>query len=133
MRIFIALSVMAAVRSVKKTVRTVTKKEFQRYLARDGHCLHCGEHGDTLVPQHRRNRGMGGSVSRSAASNIIVMCSEFNGAMEASETASVTAQRFGWKLRQGQDPLTTPVFDSWEGVWYLLDDKFEKRETPWED
>lgn len=108
----------------------MNKKEFDKYLARDGHCLHCGLQDDTLIPQHRRNRGMGGSVSRSNASNVIVMCSQYNGAIEASEVASVTAQRYGWKLRPGQDPKTTPVFDSWDGTWYLLDDSFGKRKTP---
>lgn len=109
---------------------SVTKKEFAKFLARDGHCLHCGLDDETLVPQHRRNRGMGGSKSLSNASNIIVVCSLSNGMFEASESHSVTAQGYGWKLRAGQDSLTTPVFDAFEGVWYLLDDKFGKMETP---
>lgn len=128
---------MAPVTSVRMTVnsasvvsRTVTKKEFAKYLARDGHCYHCGVSDDTLVPQHRRNRGMGGSKMRDTASNIVVVCSQSNGAFEASERASRAAQRYGWKLRPGQDPLTTPVFDAFAGVWYLLDDKFGKKEIP---
>lgn len=67
---------------------------------------------------------------RSNASNIVVVCSLSNGLFEASETASRAAQRYGWKLRAGQDPLTTPVFDAYEGIWYLLDDEFGKREVP---
>lgn len=106
--------------------QTVTKKEFAKYLARDGHCYHCGIADDTLVPQHRRNRGLGGSKMRSNASNIVVVCSLSNGAFEASDRASKAAQRYGWKLRAGQDPTTTPVFDAFEGVWYLLDDDFNR-------
>ena len=113
-----------------KMAQIVTKKEFAKFLARDGHCYHCGIADDTLVPQHRRNRGMGGSQSRSNASNVVVVCSHSNGMFEASEGASRAAQRYGWKLRAGQDPLTTPVFDAFEGVWYLLDDQYGKRETP---
>lgn len=108
----------------------MTEKEFKKYLARDGHCYHCGTTDETLIPQHRRNRGMGGSVSRSRPSNLIVLCSLFNGAIEAVTEASVTAQRYGWKLRQGQEPTDTPVFDSWSGTWYLLDDNFGKMEIP---
>ena len=126
---------MQSVRTILKSAsvkmaQTVTKKEFAKFLARDGHCYHCGVSDDTLVPQHRRNRGMGGSQSRSNASNVVVVCSHSNGMFEASEAASKTAQRYGWKLRAGQDSLTTPVFDAYEGVWYYLDDNFGKRETP---
>lgn len=108
----------------------VTNKEFAKFLARDGHCYHCGISDETLVPQHRRNRGMGGSRSRSNASNVVVVCSMVNWLFEASERASMTAQRYGWKLREGQDPQTTPVFDAYEGIWYLLDDNWGKREVP---
>lgn len=67
---------------------------------------------------------------RSNASNIVVVCSLSNGLFEASEGHSRAAQRYGWKLRAGQDSLTTPVFDAYEGVWYLLDDEFGKTEAP---
>jgi hypothetical protein len=116
--------------NVSQTVEIVTNKEFAKYLARDKHCLHCGLADETLVPQHRRNRGIGGSKMRSNASNVIVVCSLSNGLFEASQSHSVTAQRYGWKLRAGQDPKTTPVFDAYEGTWYLLDDDWGKREVP---
>lgn len=70
---------------------------------------------------------------RSNASNIVVVCSHANGMFEASEAASRAAQKYGWKLREGQDPLTTPVFDAYDGVWYYLDDNYGKRETPLEE
>jgi len=47
---------------------------------------------------------------------------------ESSEAASRAAQKYGWKLRAGQDPLDTPVFDAFEGIWYLLDDNFNRSE-----
>ena len=120
---------MANVMSVKLIAWTVTKKEFQKYLDRDGHCLHCGLNDDTLVPQHRRNRGMGGSQSRSKPSNVIVLCAYINGIIEASETHSKAAQRYGWKLRPGQDPLETPAYDSLTDTWWLLDDAYGKTES----
>jgi hypothetical protein len=106
--------------------QTVTKKEFAKYLARDLHCYHCGISDDTLVPQHRQNRGMGGSRMRSKPSNVVVVCSHSNGMFESSDRASKAAQRYGWKLRAGQDPLSSPVFDAFDGVWYLFDDDFNR-------
>lgn len=107
----------------------MTKKEFQKYLDRDKYCLHCGLADDTLVPQHRRNRGMGGSKSRSQPSNTIVLCSLFNVEIEAVREASEAAQRYGWKLRAGDSPEWTPVYDAWAGVWYVLDDDFGRMQT----
>jgi hypothetical protein len=49
----------------------MTKKEFQKYLDRDGGCVHCGDT-ETAVPNHRANRGMGGSRERDVPSNVIV-------------------------------------------------------------
>ena len=108
----------------------MTKKQFDKFLARDRHCFHCGLDDDTLVPQHRRNRGMGGSKRLSNASNIVVVCSQANGMFEASEQASRAAQKYGWKLRAGQESLTTPVFDASQGIWYYLDDNYGKKEIP---
>lgn len=67
---------------------------------------------------------------RSKPSNVLVVCSLSNGLFEASESHSRAAQGYGWKLRAGQDPETTPVFDAYEGIWYLLDDAWGKREVP---
>jgi hypothetical protein len=120
------LSVTASARSAQLKL-TVTEKEFRQFLARDSYCLHCGLSDDTLVPQHRRNRGMGGSHQRrSKPSNIIVLCSSFNYTIEAVSEASVTAQQYGWKLRAGQEPEDTPVYDSYSGNWYLLFDDYSR-------
>jgi len=107
----------------------MNKKEFDKFLQRDKYCLHCGVQDDTLVPQHRRNRGMGGSVSRSKPSNVIVVCSLSNGLFEASEAHSVTAQAYGWKLRAGESPEWAPVYDAYAGVWYVLDDEYGRIEV----
>jgi len=107
----------------------MNKKEFDKFLQRDQYCLHCGVQDDTLVPQHRRNRGIGGSVSRSKPSNVIVVCSLANGLFEASEAHSVTAQAYGWKLRAGETPEWAPVYDAYAGVWYVLDDEYGRIEV----
>lgn len=101
----------------------MNSKQFQKYLDRDGSCPHCGTT-ETLVPQHRQNRGMGGSKLRDVPSNIIVLCAAYNGLIESSATHAKLAIDFGWKLTAGQDPKETPVMIS--GKWYLLDDNFGK-------
>lgn len=107
----------------------MTPKQFQRLMARDGRCVHCGET-EAVSPNHRANRGMGGSKARERASNLVVLCSRLNGLIEHSAVAAETAQRYGWKLRSWEDPKTVPVFDKMAGKWFLLDDDFRRVEIP---
>lgn len=103
----------------------MNSKEFAKYVARDRWCLHCGET-DAIVPNHRANRGMGGSAVRNVPSNILVLCSSMNTLIE-SDAASATAARInGWKLSSWDDPLEVPVFDAVSGTWYLLDDAYHR-------
>lgn len=105
------------------------RKEFDLYLRRDfGRCYHCGASGDTLVPQHRLGRGMGGSKDPkvNAPSNIITFCSEHNGQIESNSIALLRAKRLGWKLESWQDPRDTPVFCMTTGCWYLLCDNYTR-------
>lgn len=105
----------------------MTKRQFAKYLARDMHCP-CGCMGreETYVPQHRKNRGLGGSKLLDTPSNIIVMCSELNGLIESNADLAAQAEQFGWKLKRWQDPAETPVFDRATGEWSLIDDDFNK-------
>jgi hypothetical protein len=105
----------------------MNKKEFQKYRDRDKSCPHCGTTGDELVPQHRLNRGMGGSKERNRPSNIIAFCSLGNGLMESSSGFASLARSYGWKLYAHQDPSKTPV--KLTDGWYLLDDNFGKART----
>lgn len=107
----------------------MTPKSFQKLLKRDGgRCLHCGET-EALAPNHRANRGMGGSKSRDVPSNLVVLCSVMNGLIESDYSAAVIARRCGWKLNTWDDPKKEPVFDRNSGIWYLLDDEFGRVET----
>ena len=104
----------------------MTPKQFQKYLDRDGgYCLHCGNT-RTLVPNHRINRGMGGSKKRDVPSNIIVICAELNGLIESVHYFAEQAHSFGWKLSSWENPLEVPVWDSMTGLWYRLDDSFNR-------
>jgi hypothetical protein len=109
------------------TLGTMKKKEFEKYRDRDKSCPHCGTTGPELIPQHRANRGMGGSKSRNRPSNIIAFCSLGNGLMESNATFASLARSYGWKILSYQDPSKTPVRLS-DG-WYLLDDNFGKART----
>ena len=105
----------------------MTPKDFKRLLARDGGCLHCGLNDETLVPQHRINRQMGGAGTaskRNKPSNLIVLCSKFNQEIEQSASAAALARAHGYKLESYRDPLFEPVWDSARSMWLMLDDEF---------
>jgi hypothetical protein len=111
----------------------LTPKEFKRLLARDRYCLHCGLDDETLIPQHRINRQMGGAgkhSKRNKPSNLIVLCSAFNGLIESDAESALKALQGGYKLESWQDPLLVPVWDSVRSVWVLLDDDFRSTDAP---
>jgi hypothetical protein len=99
-------------------------KQFRKYLDRDVNgCYHCGDV-ETAVPQHRANRGLGGSKKRDHPANIIVLCSLVNGLIESNVGWQTMAREYGWKLSQWDDPYFVPVYDATSGQWWLLDDEF---------
>lgn len=103
----------------------MTPKEFRRYLDRDfGRCWHCGLADDTLIPQHRINRGMGSVKSRNKPANIIVLCSAFNQLIEANPNAAAQARKYGWKLNNYQKPEFEPVWDINTQSWWMLDNDY---------
>lgn len=105
----------------------MTPKQFARYVARDGHCLHCGHDGDELVPQHRLNRGQGGKNAKAdRTSNIITFCSYANQLAESNSEFARMCRDYGWKLQSWQNPSESPVYDKTAGVWYLLDDQYHR-------
>jgi hypothetical protein len=101
----------------------LTPKQFQQFLKRDQVCYHCGINNDTLIPQHRAGRGMGGVKSRNTAANIIVFCSYANGLLESDAKFAELGRNRGWKLHSWQEPTTTPVWDVFNACWWLLDDQ----------
>jgi hypothetical protein len=107
------------------TIRSMTKKEFDKYLARDKGCWHCGSNGDDLIPHHRLNRGMGSKNSKAnQPSNIVVLCAEANGLLESNAKFAELGRKLGWKLRSHETPTEVPIFG--HGGWWLLNDDFTK-------
>ena len=110
---------------LKNMTPGMTKKEFDKYLARDRGCWHCGSNGDDLIPHHRLNRGMGSKNSKAnQPSNIIVLCAEANGLLESNADFAELGRKLGWKLRQHETPSEVPIFG--HGGWWLLSDDFTK-------
>jgi hypothetical protein len=70
---------------------------------------------------------MGGSKARDVPSNIVVLCSAMNTAIESNAAAAKESKFYGWKLETWQDPLTEPVYDTQKNEWFLLDDKFHRK------
>lgn len=88
-------------------------------------CVGCGR-GGTLNTQHRRARGMGGSVDPDLgqAPNGVALCgSGTTGCHGWAESHPVEAELLGWRLTPAQDPLTTPWWHrSYGWVSWMLDD-----------
>ena len=100
-------------------------KDFQKLLERDGSCLHCGET-ERLSPNHRINRGMGGSKKLDHPANFVLLCSEMNSLIESNWFHADLAKHYGWKLQRHQNPLEVPIFNSKTWQWELLDDNWGK-------
>jgi hypothetical protein len=94
---------------------------------RDTYCWHCGTN-DGLVIHHRMNRGMGGSKHLDKLSNLIMVCYQFNGAMESDSAVATWARDLGMKLSK-YDTTAHPVFDNAQKVWFTLDEQGNKTET----
>jgi len=106
----------------------MTPKEFAKLVRRDVVCMHCGLADDTLVPNHRKGRGMGGSKLLNNPSNLVLVCSLFNGQIESSAPHAEFARKMGLKLSSWEDPKEVPVY--FGGRYWLLDDNWGKLELP---
>lgn len=107
---------------------SLTLKQFQPILDRDGgHCLSCGTT-EGLVPQHRANRGMGGSKLLNTPSNLITFCGQCNGLIESDPDRADRARVYGWKIRRGEESmlLVKPVYDRYAQTWFFLDDAYHR-------
>ena len=102
-------------------------KDIQLLRLRDQWCWHCGA-SENLVPHHRANRGMGGSKVADNLQNVILVCAEYNGAMESDAGVASLARDLGHKLSKFLSP-TEPVFDNYSKRWYFLDAKGNKTQT----
>jgi hypothetical protein len=100
----------------------------QAILDRDGCCVRCGgalngERGWDYSIQHRRARGMGGSLlpDTNAPQNGIALCgSATTGCHGWVESNPVEAREAGgWAIRQTDDPLLVPVTHFFNGVIFL--------------
>lgn len=105
----------------------MTPKQFQKYLDRDHYCLHCGAT-EALSPNHRAGRGMGGSKVLDRPANVIVLCSSMNLLIETTPAMAKLALERGWKIYRWESPENKPVYDAVNGIWFLLDDNFNRVE-----
>ncbi len=100
-------------------------KDFAKLVARDLRCLHCGET-EAVAPNHRINRGMGGSKLRDQASNYVLICSQLNGLIESDSHWAKVARTYGWKLNSWEKPGEIPVYDALSNTWFQLNDDFSR-------
>lgn len=96
----------------------------KRMLERDGYkCVACGTEYD-LTPQHRANRGMGGSKRGHGLSNLVTMCKRHNEQLESDPKFAELGRRMGWKVKRnsGPPPSDIAVWSFPELAWFLLAD-----------
>ncbi len=84
-----------------------------------GSCERCGIAAPAYQLHHRRPRGMGGStaVETNRASNGLCVCVSCHADIEANREEAL---RFGWLVRQGQNPVEVSVLR--KGMWVRLAD-----------
>lgn len=112
---------------------TATPKRLLRALdARDGHV--CAWDGtdcdlDTLVPQHRGNRQMGGRPNGVNVAGLVWLCSSRNGLAESDPEIARIARARGIKISAHANPAEVPVwmFEQW---WLLNTDGTRTLLTP---
>lgn len=83
----------------------------------NGACERCGVPVNVFQIHHRRPRGMGGSTAEDTnrASNGLCVCVSCHGDIEANRE---DALKYGWLVRQGQDPVAVRVLR--RGQWVTL-------------
>lgn len=106
----------------------MNQREFRKYLDRDGSSVATGKITDDLVPNHRRNRGMGGS--KTSPSDIVIMESGLNGDLESSATSRAAAIYYGWKLESWQDPTEEPFYHVGLRRWVQPDNSYGLTPVP---
>ena len=106
---------------------TGTPKTLLKALdTRDGH--RCAWHPpgecntETLTPQHRANRGMGGRKSLNRLSNLVWLCSEMNGLIESHAGVAREALERGIKISSHAEPSAVRIRHAVHGLVVLDDD-----------
>ncbi len=94
-------------------------------FARDGGvCWHCGTDEGTTI-HHRTNRGSGGDRTKDKTadrpSNLLTLCTYYNGIIESDLTYAREARERGIKLRRYQLATITPV-TLYDGSRWILGD-----------
>ena len=85
-----------------------------------GYCERCGKLSFRYEIHHRRPRGMGGSkaADTNTAANALFVCADCHREIEADRKAAL---KFGWLVRQGQEPAEVKVFR--RGTWVQLNNE----------
>ena len=100
------------------------KAVLKALTARDGHvCGWCGSDNETLVPQHRAGRGMGGRKSMDRLSNLIWLCAQENTDVESDASIAAAARLAGIKISSfTENPADIPITHAVHGRCLLTDE-----------
>ncbi|WP_058629181.1 hypothetical protein [Microbacterium testaceum] len=100
-----------------------TKAQVETLRTRDGNvCVWTGATTDRLVPQHRRNRGMGGNRDLNTLENGVLLDSIVNGLIESDAGLGEMAKAYGIKVGRTTVPISSiPVFYRHEHGWFTFE------------
>lgn len=100
----------------------IPKSILKAMTARDGHrSAWTGDDVDTLVPQDRGNRGMGGRSVYNLA-NYVWLESDINGLIESRADWAEEARRRGIKISRFADPRLVAIDHAVHGSVFLTND-----------
>lgn len=104
---------------------SLPKKLLKALEVRDGRACAWHPEGmcdpETLVPQHRSNRGMGGRKSLNRLSNVVLLCSSTNSLIESDSGYADQARGLGIKISSHAEPSKEPITHAVHGRVYLDD------------
>ena len=111
----------------------MNRKVRLQILGRDNYrCVACGTESNLTI-HHRINRGAGGNKLVDSYAHLLTMCFQCNNLFEADAAVARRARVNGYKLQRNTnppiDPSEIPVFYSYEGSWFLLNNQNEKKEV----
>ncbi|MCW2165379.1 hypothetical protein B0I12_002534 [Microbacterium hydrothermale] len=100
----------------------LSKAQMSKLRLRDHNlCIFMGAETERLVPQHRKNRGIGGDPTANTLENAVLIDSILNGLIEADANLAEIAKAYGIKVPIWADVTAVPVFFAHEHAWFLLE------------
>lgn len=105
----------------------MNKTHFNKLVKRDVSAVDTGQESETNVPNHRKNKSVGGTDD---PTNLLLFSFIGNGDIEAVAEERRRAIHYGWKLESWQDPAEEPFYHFGLRCWVLPDGEWNLTKVP---